>query len=58
MVHLQKLHEQYSTKGLLTLAISLHRSSELARQQTKELGIDYPVANGYGSGLDRDYGYA
>jgi hypothetical protein len=52
------MHEKYQSQGLLTLAISLHRKPEHARRQTSKLGVTFPVANGFGSKLDRDYGYA
>lgn len=58
MVHLQKLQEEYESQGLLTLAISLHRNAEHARRQIKKLGATFPVANGFASQLERDYGYA
>ncbi|MBW3595710.1 MAG: redoxin domain-containing protein [Planctomycetes bacterium] len=56
MVHLQKVYERYRDKGLLVLGISLDRQPERARRRTRELSVDYPVANGSGSALERDYG--
>jgi hypothetical protein len=57
MVHLQKFHERYAKDGLQVFVISMHPDAKEARKLTKELGVTYPVFNGYESDLGRLYAY-
>jgi hypothetical protein len=57
MVHLQKIHETSSSKGVLVFAIAMHADAEVARRLTRELKITYPVFQGFGSELGRAYAY-
>jgi peroxiredoxin len=57
MGYLQKLYLQYSKDGLLAFAIGMHPSPEKARELTRQLGVTYPVFNGYGSELGKHYAY-
>lgn len=57
MVHLQKLHDRYAKDGLLVFAIAVHPKAEKGRKLTKELGITYPVFQGAGSALAKQYGF-
>jgi len=57
MVHLQKLHEKYAKDGLFVFAISMHPDAKVAQGLTKKLGITYPVFDGHGSDLGKQYAY-
>jgi hypothetical protein len=57
MVHLQKLHERYEKNGLLVFVISMEPDAAKARQWNTELGVTYPVLNGYGSDMGERYAY-
>ena len=57
MVHLQKLHDKYAKDGLLVFAIAVHPKAEKGRELTKELGITYPVFQGAGSDLAKQYAF-
>jgi hypothetical protein len=57
MVHLQKFHERYGKNGLLVFAISMFPYPEQARKATEQLGITYPVFDGHGSDLGKQYAY-
>lgn len=57
MGHLQKLHEKYSKDGVLVFTIAMHPSVEQARALTRQLGVTYPVFNGYGSDLGKRYAF-
>lgn len=57
MVHLQAIHEAWSSKGVLVFAIAMHPDAEAARRLTQELKITYPVFQGFGSELGRAYAY-
>jgi hypothetical protein len=57
MVHLQKLHEKYAKDGLLVFAIALHPKEKEAQDLTKKLGVTYPVFQGDGSDLAKQYGF-
>jgi hypothetical protein len=57
MVHLQKLHDKYAKDGLLVFAIAVYPKAEKGRKLTKELGITYPVFQGAGSDLAKQYGF-
>lgn len=57
MVHLQKLHDKYAKDGLLVFAIAVHPKAKQGRKLTKELGITYPVFQGAGSDLAKQYGF-
>lgn len=57
MVHLQKFHEKYADKGLQVFVISMHPESEQARKLTAELKATYPIFNGYGSDLGKQYAF-
>jgi len=57
MVHLQKIHEQLSSRGVFVFAISMSPDADQARQSTRELGVTYPVFQGFGSELGRLYAY-
>lgn len=57
MVHLQKLHDKYAKDGLLVFAIAVYPKVEKGRKLTKELGITYPVFQGAGSDLAKQYGF-
>ncbi len=57
MVHLQEFLNRYAKDGLLVFAISMYPYPEQARKATKEMGVTYPVFNGHGSELGREYAY-
>jgi peroxiredoxin len=57
MVHLQQFHEKYRKDGLLVFTIALHPSPEVAKAVTRELGLTYPVFEGHGSDLEKQYGF-
>ena len=57
MTYLQKLYQRYSANGLFVFAVAMHPSPEKARALTRELGVTYPVFNGYGSDLGKHYAY-
>jgi peroxiredoxin len=57
MVHLQRLHERYGKDGLLVFTIALHPNPEAAKAVTRELGLTYPVFEGHGSDLEKQYGF-
>lgn len=57
MVQLQKFHEKYGKDGLLVFTIALHPRPEQAQALTRTLGITYPVLDGHGSDLEKQYGY-
>jgi hypothetical protein len=49
MVHLQKLQDKYGKDGLQTFAIAVFPNREKAQKLTRDMGITYPVFNGYDS---------
>ncbi len=57
MVQLQKFHEKYGKDGLLVFTIALHPRPEQAKELTRTLGITYPVVDGHGSDLEKQYGF-
>lgn len=57
MVYLQRLHERYSKDGLFVFAISMHPNPQKAHELTGQLGVTYPVLNGYGSDVGKRYAY-
>ncbi len=57
MVHLQKFHEKYAARGLQVFVISMHPDAEEARRLTGDLNVTYPVFNGHGSELGKQYAY-
>ncbi len=57
MVQLQKLHEKYGKDGLLVFTVALHPRPEAAKAMTRELGVTYPVFEGHGTDLEKQYGY-
>lgn len=57
MVQLQKLHQQYADEGLLVFTIALHPQPDTAKALTRTLGLTYPVFEGHGSELAKQYGY-
>ncbi len=57
MVQLQKLHERYGKDGLLVFTVALHPRPEAAKALTRELGVTYPVFEGHGSDLEKQYGF-
>jgi peroxiredoxin len=57
MVQLQKLHEKYAKDGLLVFTIALHPQAATAKEVTRSLGLTYPVFEGHGSDLAKQYGY-
>jgi peroxiredoxin len=57
MVQLQKLHEKYGKDGLLVFTVALHPRPEAAKALTRELGVTYPVFEGHGSDLEKQYGF-
>lgn len=57
MVHLQKFHEKYADKGLQVFVISMHTEPAQARAVTDELKAKYPIFNGLGSGLGKEYAF-
>ena len=57
MVHLQKFHERYAKDGLQVFVVSMHTDPKKAQTLTKEMGVKYPVFNGDGSDLGKNYAY-
>ncbi len=57
MVHLQKFHEKYGNDGLLVFTVALHPNPETARALTRKLGLTYPIFEGHGSDLEKQYGF-
>lgn len=57
MVHLQNFHERYGNDGLLVFTIALHPKPETAKALTRELGLTYPIFEGHGSDLEKQYGF-
>lgn len=57
MVQLQKLHQKYADEGLLVFTIALHPQPDTAKELTRKLGLTYPVFEGHGSELAKQYGY-
>lgn len=57
MVHLQKFQERYSKDDLQVFVVSMHADPKQAQQLTKELGVKYPVFNGDGSDLGKNYAF-
>jgi hypothetical protein len=57
MVHLQTMQERYGSDGLLVFAISMEPDPVKARNFNKELGVTYPVFNGYASELGERFAY-
>lgn len=57
MVHLQKFHEQHANKGLQVFVISMHTDPAAARKATDELKATYPIFNGHGSDLGKQYAF-
>jgi peroxiredoxin len=57
MVQLQKFHENYAKSGLQVFAIAMHPDIETARKLTRELKVTYPVFNGYGTELGKQYAF-
>jgi len=57
MVHLQKFHERYADKGLQVFVISMHPEAAEARKMAGELKVTYPVFNGQGSVLGKQYAF-
>jgi peroxiredoxin len=43
MVHLQKLHEQFASKGLVVLGFNSADKAEIAREHLKTNGVTYPT---------------
>jgi hypothetical protein len=57
MVHLQEFHKRYASAGLLVFAISMFPYPDQARRATQELRVTYPVFDGHGSDLGKQYAY-
>jgi len=57
MARLQKLHERHAKDGLLVFAVSMLPDAQRARERSRDLGVTYPVLQGYGSDLGRRYSY-
>ena len=57
MVHLQTFHEQYASKGQQVFVISMHTDPDEARKLTSELKATYPIFNGQGSDLGKQYAF-
>lgn len=57
MGQLEKLHEKYAKDGLFVFTIALHPKPEEAKASTRKLGVTYPVFEGHGSDLEKQYGY-
>jgi len=57
MVHLQEFSNRYAKDGLLVFAISMFPYPGLARKSTKEMRITYPVFDGHGSDVGKQYAY-
>ena len=57
MGHLQKLNEKYAKDGLLAFAIAVSEELGEIRKITKEKGWNYPIFNGVGSALAKQYAY-
>ena len=51
MVHLQKLQDKYAKDGLQVFAVAVFSDREKGQKVTKDMGITYPVFNGYESDL-------
>lgn len=57
MVHLQNFHQKYADKGLQVFAISMHPDPAEAGKLTGELKATYPIFNGHGSDLGKQYAF-
>jgi len=57
MGQLEKLHEKYANDGVFVFTIALHPKPEEAKATTRKLGVTYPVFEGHGSDLEKQYGY-
>lgn len=57
MVHLQKFHEKYAKEGLLVFVVSMHADREKAIKLSDEMKITYPIMNGQGSDLGKQYAF-
>lgn len=57
MVHLQKLQDKYGKDGLSVFAIAVFPNREKAQKLTSDMGITYPVFNGYDSDLAKRYAF-
>jgi hypothetical protein len=57
MVHLQKFHQQYGKDGVLVFTIAMLPDLQKTRDQTKELGVTYPVFYGHESDLGKRYAF-
>jgi hypothetical protein len=57
MGHLQKIHEKYAMDGLLVFAIAIFPNLKQAQVITQNLGVTYPVLNGYETDVAKRYGY-
>lgn len=57
MVHLQRFHEKYADQGLQVFVISMHTQPSQARELSDELKVTYPIFDGHGSDLGRQYAY-
>lgn len=57
MVHLQRFHETYESRGLFVYAIAMHPDPEVARSLAAEMGITYPVFDGRKSDLGERFAY-
>lgn len=57
MGHLQEFHQRYGDQGLHVFVIAMHPDADEARKLTKKLKVTYPVFNGHGSDLGKQYAF-
>lgn len=57
MGHLQSFHEKYGKDGLALFAIAVNEDLPEIRKVTQEKGWTYPIFNGVGSALAKEYAY-